>query len=29
VQWYDRKKGATLDDLTAAAMALFISGEKP
>lgn len=24
VQWYDRKKGATLDDLTHAAMALFI-----
>ena len=24
VQWYDRRKGATLDDLTAAAMALFI-----
>ena len=24
VQWYDRKKGASLDDLTAAALALFI-----
>lgn len=24
VQWYDRKKGATLDELTDAAMALFI-----
>jgi hypothetical protein len=24
VQWYDRRKDATLDDLTAAAMALFI-----
>ncbi len=23
-QWYDRRKGATLDDLTSAAMALFI-----
>jgi len=25
VQWYDRRKGATLDDLTDAAMALFIA----
>ena len=25
-QWYDRRKGATLDDLTDAAMALFIHG---
>jgi AcrR family transcriptional regulator len=24
VQWYDRRKGASLDDLTAAALALFI-----
>ena len=24
VQWYDRKKGASLDELTAAAMGLFI-----
>ena len=29
VQWYDRKKGATLDQLTDAAMALFIHGDAP
>jgi hypothetical protein len=28
VQWYDRRKEATLDDLTQAALALFI-GENP
>lgn len=28
VQWYDRKKGASLDDLAAAAMALFIQEKK-
>jgi hypothetical protein len=28
-QWYDRKKGATLDQLTDAAMALFIPPRKP
>ena len=25
-QWYDRRKGATLDELTDAALALFIGG---
>lgn len=28
-QWYDRRKGATLDQLTAAAMALFIHDATP
>ena len=28
-QWFDAKKGATLDDLTDAAMALFIHSDKP
>jgi TetR/AcrR family transcriptional regulator, cholesterol catabolism regulator len=25
-QWYDRRKGASLDELTGAALALFIRG---
>jgi AcrR family transcriptional regulator len=28
-QWYDRRKGASLDELTNAAMALFIAERKP
>ena len=28
-QWYDRRKGATLDELTVAAMALFLAGPGP
>jgi AcrR family transcriptional regulator len=28
-QWYDRRKGATLDELTDAAMALFLAGPGP